>query len=1151
MRVPNFSKPQRASASWLCATLLIFGFSPVGHAGLTDISQTPLITAGGAPVKPNLLFILDDSGSMAGNYLPEEADMGNQRYGLNTVQCNGLAFDPTQPYTPPVKADGSSKGNYPISAAFDADSWLEEKDSNNYDSRRPLQGSYLVNSAVGSTVVVKINLSSRSSSWYAVDKLVTIYDNDDKKKWMIGMVNASYSSSANNLSIKIVATSGSHTLTTPYVGTGHPHFVYYSYPNNNTRLGYTFQSTGSVDTSTNFYKECNSVVGKTPGSTLFTRQIMTPTDAKAQAFANWFRYYSNRMDMMKTVVSQAFKQIDDKFRVGYTTILSKTVAEQMATSSNSINWYSKWGPESTDKMFVNVRDFDSAQRNQFYAYLDATDPSGYTPLRAALSSAGRYFARRAPGQSTDPKYDPMQYSCQKNFAILATDGGWNTYAEVNSGTDRFGPYKVTNDTVGNQDGAAARPMRDGTGTSAGASTNSLADVAYYYYNTDLRPTGSSYCTGSMGVDVCDDTIVPLQRMTTFTMSLGQSGRIKFDPNYQKQPSGDFYDIKQGTKQWPTPVANSTSTSPAHVDDLWHAAVNGGGLFFNVADPNAVTQGLKTALTEISKENAFGSAAAVSTLRPVDGDNQIFVASFTSGIWVGDLKAYRLDVETGDPLLMDASGKDLAEWSAAALLKTNSNRKIYYANSSKALREYTYSNLDSDGFKAEVDNQCSKLSQCVLLSDSDKAIANDGKKLVPYLRGIETSPFRTRESVLGDIVGSAPMYVSAPRANLSDASYQAFQTANKTRRAVVYVGANDGMLHAFDAETGNEIWAFIPSAVRANMYKLADANYSEKHQFYVDSPSIAADVYSAGTGWRTILIAGLGAGGKSYVALDITNPAVPPTLLWEFSDSNLGLTLARPTVVKRKTGEWVVVFPSGYNNVGDGKGRMYTLNAITGVRSAADVVTSAGDASTPSGLGPIRAWQNKIGDATAERFYAGDTLGNLWRFDIDGVQEPKNAALLLAKLENAEGKPQPITTVPQLTKIDQKGFITSAVLVGTGRMLGTTDMGDKTAQSIYGIRDNLSAVGLGKVRPSLVQQTLSSANSGANRTVTRTPVDWSSKNGWVLDLPDAGERININMQMSGSTLVAASNVPVSLASCTTGDGYGWIYTLDVANGLLCG
>jgi type IV pilus assembly protein PilY1 len=558
MRVPTIPQTLSRSAFWLCAAVLSFGFSPVGHAGLTDISQTPLITAGGAPVKPNLLFILDDSGSMASNYLPEEADMGNQTYSLNAAQCNGLGFDPSQPYPVPVNADGTSKGNHSISAAFDADSWLEVTDANNYDSRRPLQGSNLVNSAVGATVTVKINLSSRSSSWYWVDQLVTIYDNSNKQKWMIGMVSASYSSSGNSLSIKIVANSGSHTLSTPYVGTGHPHFVYYTYPNTNTRLGYSYLSTGKVDTSKSFYKECNSVVGKTPGSSVFTRQIMRPTDAKAQDFANWYRYYSNRMDMMKTVVSQAFKEIDDKFRVGYTTILSKTVAEQVATSTSSINAYTKWGPEATDKMFVNVRDFDSAQRNQFYAYLDATDPSGYTPLRAALSSAGRYFARRAPGQSTDPKMDPMQYSCQKNFAILATDGGWNTYAEINSGTPRYGPYMVDNTAVGNQDGAAARPMRDGTGTAVGSSTNSLADVAYYYYYNDLRPSGSAYCTGSMGVDVCENAIVPWQRMTTFTMSLGQSGTIKFDPSYLKQTSGDFFNINRapssGRRRWRAPQA---------------------------------------------------------------------------------------------------------------------------------------------------------------------------------------------------------------------------------------------------------------------------------------------------------------------------------------------------------------------------------------------------------------------------------------------------------------------------------------------------------------------------------------------------------------------------------------------------------------------
>jgi len=144
-----------------------------------------------------------------------------------------------------------------------------------------------------------------------------------------------------------------------------------------------------------------------------------------------------------------------------------------------------------------------------------------------------------------------------------------------------------------------------------------------------------------------------------------------------------------------------------------------------------------------------------------------------------------------------------------------------------------------------------------------------------------------------------------------------------------------------------------------------------------------------------------------------------------------------------------------------------------------------------------------------------------------------------------GKPQPITTPPEVALIDQKGFTTAAVYVGTGRMLGLTDLPDSSVQSIYGIKDNLSATTLDNVRSTLVEQVLST--SGQVRTATNTVVDWSSKNGWYLDLPDTGERINIAMQLSGSTLVAGSNVPQSVASCNTGGGYAWLYYIDVATG----
>jgi len=340
-----------------------------------------------------------------------------------------------------------------------------------------------------------------------------------------------------------------------------------------------------------------------------------------------------------------------------------------------------------------------------------------------------------------------------------------------------------------------------------------------------------------------------------------------------------------------------------------------------------------------------------------------------------------------------------------------------------------------------------------------------------------------------------------------------------------------------------LWAYVPSMVRSNMYKLADVSYSSSHQYFVDGSPVVADVQIDGV-WKTILVGGLAAGGKGYFALDVTDPT-NPLALWEFTDANLGLSYGTPLVTKRSNGDWVVAVTSGYNNVGDGKGHLFLLKAKDGSKLL-DLATTAGDTTTPSGLGPLNAWVDSSDDNTAKRFYAGDQLGNLWRFDTDGLLEPKNSALLLAQFR-VSGLAQPISTQPQLAEINYKGYKTPAVYIGTGRMLGLTDLSNTDPQTIYGIKDDLGAAGLGDVRAgsTLIGQTLTT--DGSTRTASKTSVDWSVKNGWYVDLPDSGERVNVDMVLQFNTLTAASNVPQSVASCSGGDGYAWLYYLDIANG----
>jgi len=1263
----------------------------IGSAGPTDIAQVPLFTSSTSVVKPNLMFILDDSGSMAWNFMPDVINV-HKRYGRYSAQCNGVAYNPSVSYKPPLDANGNPLPNAPL-ATLGADL------NRTVFSTRSLTTATNTTLANSGTLTVQLP-SGIGTNAYVVNQLLVFWNSSNTGRYMQGHV-TSWNNSTGELVVSLVASAGSAgSISINRVGEhGPPLPTYYVYKGTQPAQSYKYASNGAHDTTTTFWKECNSLIGSAPGSDVFTAVTVTAASTEAQNFANWAYYYSNRMLMMKSAVTHAFKGVDDKYRVGFATISAKTA-------------------KPTSK-FIDIKDFDSAQKTAFYTAVNAAAPIISTPLRGALSQAGRYFANKAPEQASDP----MQYSCQKNFTILSTDGYWNTGDE----NATYGPFDLDGNQVGQQDGDAARPMRDGTTvtektvevinqkkttqeveskrsrtrlwsrevvtvsatrgssvgcsnsthyrvrrqaqrwtqtevettkrveeveyketrttevvnggspsvtvtpstttkvlsttpasselspenyanhgtptesctssispytagstntttgtagswsswangtpvttvikvesfpdtvskttTTSGAALNTLADVAMYYYQTDLRDKALSNCKGALGTDVCanDPATAPWQRMTTFTLGMGVSGTLNYTADYETATSGDFFDLKQGTKNWPDPGAGGNDARA--VDDLWHAAVNGRGKYFGAQDPTSLALGLKGALNSIAEKVGSGSAAATSTLKPVSGDDDIFIAQYRSAVWTGDLLAYKIDLSTGEvkETVTDSNGDvvSAARWSAAKKLDEriaagDKPRTILY-RAGTALKPFVFSNLDADGLGSYFSNVCSKtpaLSQCVDFDATQKAAANKGDALVTYLRGQPVSGFRERKSALGDIGNATPMFLGKPPFLYTEYNYAKFRSDHGSRKGVVYVAANDGMLHAFSAATGEELWAYVPTMVMPNMYKLADHDYATKHQYFVDGSPVIGDIYVKGA-WKTILVGGLGAGGKGYYALDITDPDNPKSL-WEFTDPGLGLSFGNPVITKRADGTWMVVFTSGYNN-SDGKGYLFALNADSGA-VIAKLSTDTGDTANPSGLGKLNAWVESEIDNVAARFYAGDLLGNVWRFKIDPAAGEK-AVVKLATLMVGT-KPQPITVQPLLAEVDAGNIKTPVVYVGTGRYLGTTDLSNVDQQSIYALKDDLSDTGLGDVRAGsdLVQQVLSENEKGTKRTVTGKPVDWSTKKGWFIDLPSPGERVNIEMQLVFNVLTVATNIPKADA-CTAG-GSSWLYRFDIASG----
>lgn len=1143
----------------------------------TDIASVPLASSSTTVVKPNILFTLDDSGSMGWSHMPDSIDTWTGKVGYKNHLCNSIYYNPAVTYVPPKNADGTSFANASFTAAR--------------------------------------------------------YDGFDS------------TSATANLSTNFIA----YDNTTSW-GNG----------TDTAQAAYYYRWNGAAaPTSTQCQLNSSSVATHTAGTSpnTFTKIQVSATSGpgstdERQNFANWYSYYRTRLLMMKSATGRAFVGIGVGYRVGFITI-------------------NPGSPVTTAK-YLPIADFDATQKSNWFAKLYSQTANSSTPLREALSRAGRHFAGLQTGINNGMTGDPMQYSCQQNFTILTTDGFWNGNAGV----------QLDGSAIGNHDGNIStnpRPMFDGTVTTSsstrtkteefystsgcssgrkrirvtttdlvtpisptsgpeavsgspstsnatscqnsstiralqspnpqyttptiitstiGGATGTLADVAAYYYLTDLRAAGS---LGALGTDVGTVDNVPSsgttpeddtarhQHMTTFTMGLGLSGTLNYVSNY-KTGAGDFAALRAGTLNWPAALAND----PTALDDLWHAAVNGRGQFFSAADPDTVVTGLSSALAGVNARVASAAAAATSNLEPVAGDNFAYTASYKTLDWSGELEAKEIDLVTG---VVNTT----AVWSAQSKLNAKTkaacdNRviRLFRAGATNNLVDFSWNTQACDGaglptgaastglnageqayFGAA---QVSAFSHFPSMTDGSSGTANQrglaaGANLVNFVRGQRghegfitndaVSLYRTRAAVLGDIVNAQPVFAKAPFADYTDTGYAAFKSANASRTPMVYVAANDGMLHAFYAGTtvtdplgGEERWAFIPTMVLPELYRLADNGYSTLHRYSVDGTPAVGDVYdTTATAWKTILVGGLNGGGKGYYALDITDPANPKGL-WEFkhtttcagtpvgqsSDCHLGYSYGNPQISKLADGRWVVFVTSGYNNVntptatGDGQGYLYVLDAVTGV-IIYKISTGAGDATTPSGLGKIN---NFVLDTainnTTDRVYGVDLLGNVWRFEVNATQ----SATRIVTLTDASSNPQPITTKPELADFGSPPV--PHIFVTTGKYLGASDLASTGVQSVWGIKDT-GTYPVANPRTSFSQLTIANTSS-TTRSITCI-TNCTTSGGWYADLPDTGERVNVDMKLQLGTLTVASNVPQNNA-CNIG-GYSWLSFFDARNG----
>ncbi|MFG5777060.1 pilus assembly protein [Comamonas sp. J-3] len=1243
----------RTWARWsLWATLLI---AQHALATDTDLATAPLQTSTTTQVKPNIFFIIDDSGSMNWDYLPDWARGASQPL-FNNSGFNGIYYDPAITYTPPlhydartsyasmtsanttrwtrVRDDGfgvqqsstsvsnlatasttyytfipgeycsapnlrscatqsAASTDYPYPATL---RWCTDASLTQCQATRIESGNTYLNarypgqiSAAIATLTIDTATKSKTLSSIKVNGQQVMADSASSGN----NTNNAPSNLAKNIAAQISACTSRRTGNCDVAGysaTSSGNTVTITAPADAGAITYTptvtwptgFSGSVTAFTGGGTVPGSNELVTITSTNDSYpypgrTSKASTRSDCAGTTctyaeemtnYANWWAYYRTRMQTMKTATSLAFSVLDEKFRIGYYSINNATGSD-----------------------FLNIADINrdsGGQMDLWYRKLFAANPSGNTPLRPRLATAGRYYAGKLKNTTVNGSTanDPMQYACQRNYTILSTDGYWNLPNEL--------PKQINGSAnIDDQDSATttARPFFDGNATG-----NTLADVALYYYNTDLRTDDLRNATGSLQTDVASNNVPDgQQRMFTSTLGLGASGVMQYQSNYATARSGDYYDVLKGTTvtssnanngvcswqssgacNWPAPVSGEQTT----IDDLWHAAVNGRGSYYSAGNPAALKTGLSNFLQSVSA--ATGNAAAATTSNPntVQGDNFLFQSTFRSVEWFGELARYRLDLDTG------AQIPD-ADWSQSGTVYSNAANKTTAAptldNRTYTERSiYTYDGGNRIAFQwsamsptlqnmfkvsaiSSLSQMCASGDTCldtaaqVNSTTAGTTTGAAGINLVNFLRGDRSNEgpdkntyYRQRTHVMGDVVDSQAVYIKKPMYNYTDSGYSTYKSNKSGRQGMVYVGANDGMLHAFNADTGAEVWSYIPSLVLPNLYKLADKNYGNNHQYYVNATPQQGDVYYDGA-WHTILVGGLGRGGRGFYALDVTDPSAAPTVLWEFSVANnadVGYSFGTPVITKLSDGTWVALLTSGYNNNeasgATGAGKVWVLNAKTGA-VIKEISTGEGSRATPSGLARILAYSETAAtNNKATTLYGGDLLGNVWRIDISTLTSSGGSATVtkLATLQNGS-RAQSITTRPQVSKIGDKRI----VFVGTGRYLGVSDIANTDVQSIYAIKDLNTSFGnprddtcTSTVKIScFVKQVYTDSNN--RRTASSSvgfDVDFDSMRGWYVDLPASGERANTDPALQLGTLVFTTNTPSDDSACSPGGTSNIIY-----------
>ena len=875
----------------------------------------------------------------------------------------------------------------------------------------------------------------------------------------------------------------------------------------------------------------------------------------AQNFANWWTYYGNRNRAMIAGITNALKGLSN-MRVAQFPFVNPP-----ALSSN-LTMYDMGSPTEKAVLINAIRNLNAG--------------GGSTPSRRGTAYMLNQFHREDAGA-------PIKYECQRNAAMLFTDGYTNE-----SNQSAVGAYF----DVGDQDRTLGAPYGGPPYSGGVASQNTIADYAMWAYLTNPRPD------------------LPLGRVPVPASCPGAGDGIDCNPNLHV----NFYGVTLGATGYiygvdmaatSDPFANppnwqttsTTNLNVRNVDDIWHAALNARGEFINADTPRDITDAMRRILQKVSSGASPSGSIAMTGTRI--GDRSLAVIpsyeiTNEGTDWFSYLHATKPSLDLATGVVTEVSA-----WEASSLL-TSAGRgsHTWFGNSAGGVNLFNDSNItDLAAFcsgnpylsrctGAELAGLVADVGEAIdyFLGDQSNEVANDGT-------------LRDRTTVLGDIINSTPV-ISSPTDDYGyrmlptpyGNSYDTYMTTKESRPIMVYVGANDGMLHAFhggmDHEGepvgtgGEEQFAYIPRTVLGHMgnllfpYVPADGGDQKfDHRYYVDGPITVGDAY-IGTGWKSVLVGTTGAGGRSVFALDISDPTnfTSGDRLWEIDDQhpdadvarNIGHVLGKPVIVPFRdpgTGvvSWKAIFGNGFDSLGTNcsivppgvcrqNAVLFVVDLETGDVRIIEAEES-GAPSGPNGLGSIVVVDQKqntasplnFRDGFADTVYAADRKGAIWRFDLLDTSDATLTTPLFVTQTVDGSKRQPI--IGGLTATAGRGGGVM-VLFGTGSFSFVGDSSDTTLQSLYGIQDVGGAVTTTLTAADLFEREVAVDLVTGARTISPGGPSIGHY-GWYLNLP-LGERMVSYPRVASGTVFIPTYEPTAASGCSTG-GENWMYGLNTRTG----